>query len=265
MNYDIDDSLGDCRSSFTKNQQIYSSKDSESASPTIISRLKSLFSQTAESNDYSYAEPNSNNTPISINPRRTSSRLSSGSILNDLHRNLLSTESSTHTHPHDSSPSFLDMGSAPSGPATHRFSDVKRILTNLTIPARHTRIESGGYSATSATTHSGRSVFSHAHSPTSSTFTPPLTPDSFNGLLLSPATFSEYEEHGRYQYRFREEEYSQQQHRQEQPRTSQQPGIHIHEDDLAMHHEHFSRSQDIKEGKKPARPIVCPCHDRADD
>ncbi|KAF7982350.1 hypothetical protein HWV62_29074 [Athelia sp. TMB] len=125
------------------------------------------------------------------------------------------------------------MGGAPNGATVHMFSDVKRLLTNLTIPTRHTRIESGDSRTHSPTAYSPRSAFSHAYSPTSTTFTPPLTPDSFHGLLLSPAAFSEYEESGRYQYRFQDQPPLQDCHQDtgaQKESKSAYPGLCIRED-----------------------------------
>lgn len=261
MNHDVDDPIkryqchpGSHPVHSTSNSNLKS--DQESTSPTIISRLKSLFSQNADIHEANPSEPARIHT-IS-HSRRTSSRFSSGLSVNDIYRNHTSSDSSTHARLREPNPSFLDMSGAPNGATVNRFSDVKRILTNLTIPTRHVRIESGGSSIQSSS-RSPRSAFFPAHSPTSSTFTPPLTPDSFNGLLLSPAAFSEYEEHGRYQYRFQEQESSQDHHQGVEVQKeipASYPGIHIHEEDHTIRRRPLSHLEDIKEGKKPARAIV---------
>ena len=268
MNHDVHDPIKQYHlgnppplSTSSGHLNIISQSSKSETSPSIVSRLKSLFSQTPESQEYDQSEH------ISIHPmgisRRTSSRFSSGLSVNDMYRNHSNTESSTHIRTHKSNPSFLDMGGAPNGATVNMFSDVKRLLTNLTIPTRHTRIESGDSRTHSPTAYSPHSVFSHAYSPTSTTFTPPLTPDSFNGLLLSPAAFSEYEEFGRYQYRFQDQAPLQDRHQgieAQKESTSAYSGLCIQEDKYTTHRRHLSHLEGIKEGKKPARPVVgfCP-------
>lgn len=258
MNHDVNDAMGGYHSGsrsphFTSNND--SKLDTESASPTIISRLKSLFSQSPGIHGIDRSE-NISVHPIS-NSRRTSSRVSSGLSINDLYCNHANFDSCTHTRSHELNPSFLDMTGAPNGATVNRFSDVKRLLANLTIPIRHTRVNSGGSSVQSSSVYSPRSAFFPEQSPTS-TFTPPLTPDSPNGFVSSTA-FSEYEEHDRYQYRFQRQEHSQDFRRDIEIQNETQPysGIRIREEDNTSRGGPFSHLEDVKEGKRPAHPIVC--------
>lgn len=208
------------------------SKDEEPPT-TIISRIRSLFSQPNEMShsDHSLTSPDK------------TSHLSDKVL--DLHSKV--------EYPGSS---FLDMTSSTAH--AQRFSDVKRLLTNLTKPTRqvslqrattHSRSETDGSSVDSGITGSGQSVVFQMHSTSSVSNTgntPPLTPDS-----LSPSSL---EGPAQFQYQYQDLQHH-------QNLTLHQPDIHIHEEahpqDIKHHSpSHDTPSHDIKEGKKPQRPIV---------
>jgi hypothetical protein len=222
----------------------YNSKDDEPPT-TIISRIKSLFFQTTECNHFDYS--NQARVPIANIP----SYLSDQAFL-DIHNQ------AEYSHLNFPDTTYGAGAITP----THKFSIIKPIITDFTmlaagqLPASctshptshsHSRIDSDSSSVTCS--GSGQSDISQSHSASSvltCTNTPPLTPDSFNGLVLSPS--------------FSSSEISEQDHYADSPQLQYQkllqPGIHIYED-CSQHIRRLSHSQEIKEGKKPQRPIVC--------
>jgi hypothetical protein len=221
MNHNVDDYSGIYRNLAPDDDtNIYNNKDEPPA--TIISRIKSLFDH-----------PDHALVPTASIP----CQLSDPSLLDIPNQ-------AKYSHPH-----FLNTDNTWSctTTSTHRFSDVKRILTDFPIPNRqlhatstnsHFRIDSNG-------SVSGQSDTSQSHtvsSPLTSPNTPPLSPDSFNGLALSPLISSSGIP-------------EQCQYPDSQDQNSHQTGIHIQED-YSQHIRRHSRSLDIKQGKKPQRPIV---------
>lgn len=192
---------------------------------TIFSRIKSIWSQTAEFNDF---DSKYNKTTLQVPKSRSSS---------DKNSNL----------------SFLDMsGAIPRN--SRRFSDVKRIFTftNLNFARSsasksiniriHTHFESEQFldSETSSGNHtvSPRYYFTALD-------TPPLTPDSINQdqtVLDSPDSTISIANH-----RTQDDAY-----------PSLQLGKHTQDEDHAQDTRDLSLSQQVKnsEGKKPQRPIV---------
>lgn len=192
---------------------------------TIFSRIKSIWSQTAEFNDF---DSKYNKTTLQVPNSRSSS---------DKNSNL----------------SFLDMsGAIPRN--SRRFSDVKRIFTftNLNFARSsasksiniriHTHFESEQFldSETSSGNHtvSPRYYFTALD-------TPPLTPDSINQdqtVLDSPDSTISIANH-----RTQDDAY-----------PSLQLGKHTQDEDHAQDTRDLSLSQQVKnsEGKKPQRPIV---------
>jgi hypothetical protein len=255
-----------------------SNNKDEEPPTTIISRIRSLFSQTAECNDFDYSDQ----APVPI--ANIPSQLSDHAFL-DMHK-----RAGYSSDPNN----FLDVDvdmtddAGTMTPAYHHFSDVGRIMTSFAAPASatghttphsHARIDSDSSSV--AGSGSGQSDFSHSHSASSaltSANTPPLTPDSFNGFLLSPSSFSsgiseQFQHANSHQQQFRnslqpgiqihEDQAQYISHSQDMPgqyqylnshhqryQNSFQPGIQIHEEDNSQH------IRDIKEGKKQQRPIV---------
>lgn len=257
MSYDVNDRYG----GYYSTQQLadHQSKDGES-SPTIISRLRSLFSQTPDDNDFDFPDMiqtrrDSQTRPISDQPLQAH---------NQLDYPLYALKDSS---------SFLDMGNGSStrtgnygNNATHRFSDVKRIITNFTSSTRHVPVsfthsrivsnDSGVNFGSRTGSTSNSSLFSDSRSrvstssalTTTTSNTPPLTPDSFGGFTFSPASsFSEQ----LLQYKF-QEHVTAKQYTQVLPQT----GIRIQEENHATHDRQLSHTESIKEGKRPQRPIV---------
>jgi hypothetical protein len=159
-----------------------------------------------------------------------------------------------------SDPMFLDVTSAvsPMTPA-HRFSDVKRILTNFAMSTpcpsdspitshAHSRIDSDTSSVASSSPGSAQSDISRSHSVSSALTnpnTPPLTPDSFNGLVLSSSSGIP-------------DCYQRADTRQQRYQNCSRHGIQIHEENHTQYNR-LPHAQDIKEGKRPQRPIVRVC------
>ena len=228
MNHDVDDYSGIYHNPAPGDDtNIYDNKGEELPA-TIISRIKSLFDH-----------PDHAVIPTASIPPQ----LSDPALLDILNQ-------AEYSHSH-----FLNTNNTRSRTTTpaHRLSDVKRILTNFPMLNRQLPAASTGshFRVASNGSVSGQSDISQSHtvsSPLTSPNTPPLTPDSFNGLALSPSiSLSGIPE--QYQY----PDSHQQQHQ-----NSHQSGIHIQED-YSQHIRRLSRSLDIKEGKKPQRPIVRVC------
>ncbi|KIM83972.1 hypothetical protein PILCRDRAFT_421354 [Piloderma croceum F 1598] len=254
MNYDVDGYPGSAsyylqpQTDDPDDDVKYNSKDDEPPT-TIISRIRSLFSQTTECNHFDYS--NQARVPIANIPCRPSDR-----AFLDIH------------HQAEYSPNFPDTTYRASAiTPTHKFSDIKTIktiITDFTVPAirqvpasftnhttSHSRIDSDSSSVTGSGSRQSDNSQSHsASSALTCANTPPLTPDSFNGLVLSPSFSSS-------------EILSEQDHYTDSPQlqyqNSIQPGIRIYEEDRSQHIRRLSHSQEIKEGKKPQRPIVCGC------
>jgi hypothetical protein len=224
------------------------SKDDEPPT-TIISRIRSLFSQTTEYNHFDCS--NQARVPIANIP----SRLSHQAFL-DIHNQ------AEYSHPNFPDTTY----GAGAITLKHKFSDIKPIITDFTVPSArqlpasctnyttshsHSRIDSDSSSIAGSGSCSGQSDSSQSHSAFSTlTYanTPPLTPDSFHGPALSPpfslsGILSEQDHYGDSpQLHFK---------------NSIQSGIHIYKEDRSQHIRHLSHAQEIKEGKKPQRPIVC--------
>lgn len=235
MNHDVDDHSSawypSLQSTDNNHNEIHGELKDENTN--IISRIRSLFSQTAECNDFGH--PESRRFPS------LSAQLPDQSLLDICNQ-------SYQTEPSPLNSSFLDMSNSTS---SKRFSDVKRIISNFKIPNRqpscqrphHSRFESAEFSCL----ETGHTAISPTHSTCSALNynTPPLTPDSFDGTVNSACfegssdLYSRIDSHQQYI-------------------DSNQRGIHIHNEDNNSHHiRQLSRSQEIKEGKKPERPIVC--------
>jgi hypothetical protein len=217
----------------------------ESSTSNIITRFRSLFSQPPGFDDFDQSESN-----FAIH----APSLSSSQVLAN-----------------SSDTSFLDMTAS-----SHRFSDIKRILTNITTqssstrdrqartqkPATHSPLESDGF-VESAAIGPGFSVVSQSRSTSSALTTgntPPLTPDSCSGLVLSPPITSlPSEGPGQRHLQYQEPQ-------QQQYRNSQETGIHTHdEEDITQRIRERSHSQSIKEGKRPERRIVRGLYTRAEN
>jgi hypothetical protein len=240
MNHDVGDYLGsnyDAQPLALADNHTENNKDEE-ASTTIVSRLRSLFSQIPECNEIDPSKPSlfdqsSANRPSQLSDQATFDK---------------------HHQAEYPSPNFLDMAGTTN--PTHRFSDVKRILTNFTMSTRqlpaatacptHSRFESDGSSVLSGIVGFGESVVSQTPSASSvltMANTPPLTPDT-----LSPLSS---EELARFQCQYQDSQHQQYQ-------NSRQPNIRTDEEEQDTQDIRHPSAQlrDIKEGKKPQRPIV---------
>ena len=232
MNHDVDDYPdGYCPPLLMPDLNHESKEESH---PKIVSRFRSLFSQTPDFIEFDQPKP----------------RPFSNQALLDIRKDAECSDSS-----------FLDMTT--SSNVTRRLLDVKRIFTNLATPissstrqhnlATHSRFESDGSQAVDSAATGSDCSDSQSHS-TSSMFTaantPPLTPDSCNNLVFSsPISSFSSEESGRRGQRDQEPQ-------QQQYRDSHSNRIHIFGEGTE-HLRHGSHLQEIKEGKRPERPIVC--------
>jgi hypothetical protein len=245
MNHDVDDYSGGYYPPLAMPDLNYEYEEPPPAS-NIITRFRSLFSQPPGFDDFDQSESN-----FAIHAPSLSSKQA-----------LVS----------DTTGSFLDMTSS----KAHRFLDVKRILTNITTqsnstrdrqartqkPATHSPLESDGF-VESAAIGSGFSVISQSRSRSSALTTgntPPLTPDSCSGLVLSSPIISlPSEELGQRHVQYQEPQ-------QQQYRNSQETGVHIHdEEDIAQRIRERSHLQSVKEGKRPERRIVRCLYTRAEN
>lgn len=213
----------------------------------MITRFRSLFSQPLDfdSEDLDRSEPN-----LAIQ----SPRFFPNQVLVNTHNESLKDIS------------FLDMTTGSTLNVTHRLSGVKRILTNLATPSSQTQLRSHAIQPHvepySASVGSGFSLVSQSRSASSvlTGNTPPLTPDSCNGLLLSSPISPISSEGLGSGHPYHQES------KQQQDQNFQETGVRFHDNrHIIQRNRDRSHSQTIKEGKQPERFTVRSHPPRAGD
>lgn len=159
----------------------------------------------------------------------------------------------THAnHTNNATDALTPTPTRPSTPLQHRFSDVKRIFTNFARsrqvhPSDHTASHDSESQYAVPLSHLSSSSATPAYASLSASAsgsdlnaTPPLTPDSLSGLALpSPETV----------YAYKPEYHQESEH-------EYQPGyMRVKEDDNDNTQYTRPHSLEIKEGKKPERPV----------